>query len=65
MLAKNPEFLRRLMGEQFLLALCFTQISQIPTGTYNTPQSANPLLEWVTYFSTDIPVGFLFDDINL
>ncbi|MBU4068920.1 MAG: hypothetical protein KKH17_11610 [Proteobacteria bacterium] len=28
----NLEFLKRLMSEQFLLALCFTQIGQIPTG---------------------------------
>jgi len=48
-----------------LVALRFTQISQIPTGTYNTPPSASPLLERVTYFSMDIPVGFLLDDINL
>ena len=48
-----------------LVALCFTQISQIPTGTYNTPLSANPLLERVTYFSMAVPVGFLPDDINL
>ena len=47
------------------VVLCFTQIGQIPTGTYNTPLSANPLLERVTYFSRDIPVGFLLDDINL
>jgi hypothetical protein len=32
MLAKNPEFLRRLMSKQFLLALGFTQIGHIPTG---------------------------------
>ena len=65
MLAKNLELLRRLMSEQFLLALRFTQIGQIPTGTYNTPLSANPLLERVTCFSMDILVGFLLDDINL
>jgi hypothetical protein len=47
-----------------LVALRFTQISQIPTGTYNTPVSANPLLEWVTCFSMDVSEVFLLD-INL
>jgi hypothetical protein len=61
--ATGPRFFKN--GFPLLLALCFTQIGQIPTGTYNSPLSANPLLERVIYFSMDIPVGFLLDDINL